>query len=52
MVEALEPATLIVFAPQAPVKHVVTVFTDVDCPYCAKFHLEVPELNALGVEVR
>ena len=52
VVEALEAGTLIVFAPEAPVKHVVTVFTDVDCPYCAKFHLEVPELNALGVEVR
>ena len=23
-----------------------------DCPFCAKFHLEVPELNKLGVRVR
>ena len=52
VVELLEPGTLIVFAPDTPVKHAVTVFTDVDCPYCAKFHLEVPQLNALGVEVR
>ncbi len=52
VVEALESDTLIVFAPEAPAKHAVTVFTDVDCPYCAKFHLEVPQLNALGVEVR
>jgi len=29
------------------------VFTDVDCPWCRKFHTEsVPELNKKGVEVR
>lgn len=49
----LDEDTLIVFAPaSSQVKHTVTVFTDVDCPYCARFHLEVPELNARGVEVR
>ena len=51
VLRAMDEDSLIVFAP-AEVKHRVTVFTDVDCPYCAKFHLEVPELNALGVEVR
>ena len=33
-------------------KHVIAVFTDIDCPYCAKFHDEVPELNKAGVTVR
>jgi thiol:disulfide interchange protein DsbC len=33
-------------------KHIVHVFTDVDCPYCAKFHQEVPKLNEAGVEIR
>ncbi len=28
------------------------VFTDIDCGYCRKFHLEVPELNKAGVTVR
>ena len=51
VVDAIEPDTFIVFAPERP-KHTVTVFTDVDCPYCAKFHLEVPELNKLRVRVR
>ena len=51
VVDAIDPETFIVFAPSKP-KHTVTVFTDVDCPYCAKFHLEVPELNKLGVRVR
>jgi thiol:disulfide interchange protein DsbC len=33
-------------------KHTLTVFTDVDCGYCAKLHLEVPELNKNGIRVR
>jgi thiol:disulfide interchange protein DsbC len=28
------------------------VFTDVDCGYCRKLHLEVPAMNKMGVEVR
>ena len=51
IVDAIDPQTYIVFESSQP-KHTVTVFTDVDCPYCAKFHLEVPDLNALGVRVR
>ena len=51
IVDAIDPQTYIVFESSQP-KHTVTVFTDVDCPYCAKFHLEVPNLNALGVRVR
>lgn len=51
IVESIDPDTFITFAPSS-VKHTVTVFTDVDCPYCAKLHQEVPELNALGVSIR
>ena len=43
---------LIVFAPAGETRYRLTVFTDVDCPYCAKLHLEVPDLNESGVEVR
>jgi thiol:disulfide interchange protein DsbC len=42
---------MIVIGPESP-KRTVTVFTDVDCTYCAKFHLDVPELNRRGVKVR
>jgi thiol:disulfide interchange protein DsbC len=43
---------MIVFAPkEGKTKHVLTVFTDVDCFYCAKLHQEVPKLNEAGVEV-
>ena len=30
----------------------IYVFTDVDCGYCRKLHMDVPELNSLGVSVR
>jgi thiol:disulfide interchange protein DsbC len=33
-------------------KHVLTVFTDIDCPYCAKLHREVPQLNEKGITVK
>jgi thiol:disulfide interchange protein DsbC len=49
--DAMGDARMIVFAPKQT-KRTVTVFTDVDCPYCAKFHQEVPALNRAGVKVR
>jgi thiol:disulfide interchange protein DsbC len=51
--QALEklPATKkIVFAPEHP-KHTVTVFTDVDCPYCRQFHKQIAEYNRVGIAV-
>ena len=42
---------MIVIGPE-DARRYVTVFTDVDCPYCAKFHRDVPALNEAGVEVR
>jgi thiol:disulfide interchange protein DsbC len=32
--------------------HTVTVFTDVDCAYCRKFHSQIAEYNRLGIRVR
>ena len=32
-------------------KFVLKVFTDIDCPYCAKLHREVPELNKNGITI-
>ena len=48
---ALGEASMIVFAPDA-VKHTVTVFTDVDCPYCARMHQQMADYNRLGIKVR
>jgi thiol:disulfide interchange protein DsbC len=42
---------MIIFAPKQ-VKHVVTVFTDLDCGYCRKLHNEMAQYNKLGIEIR
>lgn len=42
---------MIVFSPAKP-KVTVTVFTDVDCGFCRKFHSQMADLNKAGVRVR
>ncbi|MEN8220162.1 MAG: DsbC family protein [Pseudomonadota bacterium] len=49
---ALDESEMVVFAPEKETQYTVNVFTDVDCPYCSKFHNEVPALNKAGVKVR
>lgn len=48
----LNPSDLIVYEATKAHKSTIYIFTDVDCNYCAKLHLEIPALNAMGVEVR
>lgn len=48
----LKAADAIVFAPEGEVKGTINVFTDISCGFCRKLHQEVPELNAMGIEVR
>jgi thiol:disulfide interchange protein DsbC len=50
-VNGLGEDSMIVFAPQ-DVERTITVFTDVTCPYCAKLHNEVGQLNKAGIKVR
>lgn len=38
------------YAPEKP-KYTVTIFTDVDCPYCREFHSQIAEYNKLGIAV-
>ena len=52
LLAAVKKDDMIVFAPKTASKAVISVYTDVDCGYCQKLHNEVPELNALGIEVR
>lgn len=40
----------IVFAPPNP-KYTVSVFTDVECGFCRKFHSQIGEYNAQGIAV-
>jgi thiol:disulfide interchange protein DsbC len=50
-VEAVGEKNMVVFAPKKTLR-TITVFTDVDCQYCARLHQEVPALNRAGVKVR
>lgn len=50
-IEAIGEKNMVVVGP-ANAKRTITVFTDVDCPYCARLHAEVPKLNKAGVKVR
>ena len=43
---------MIIFKPKGATKAIMNIFTDVDCGFCRKLHRDVPELNAMGVEVR
>lgn len=52
LLEALDRDEVIVFAPEARARHVVHVFTDVDCTYCRQLHREMDQYNELGIEVR
>lgn len=51
MLNEISESDMIVLAPKET-RHTITVFTDVDCSYCARLHLDVPELNRRGVKVR
>jgi thiol:disulfide interchange protein DsbC len=42
---------MIIFKP-ATSKHVVSVFTDIDCGYCRKLHSEIDQYMAQGITVR
>jgi thiol:disulfide interchange protein DsbC len=46
----LQPRQMVRYAPAHP-KYTVTVFTDVDCPYCRAFHANMAAINQLGIAV-
>jgi thiol:disulfide interchange protein DsbC len=52
LLSTIKDADAIVFAPAGPVRHTLTVFTDVDCTYCRQMHKEIAEFNRLGFRVR
>jgi len=49
-IEAMSDQMIIFKAPEE--KYVVTVFTDVTCGYCKKFHQEIAEYNKKGITIR
>jgi thiol:disulfide interchange protein DsbC len=50
-INAFPESDMVVFGPKEA-KYTVTVFTDVDCPYCRKLHSQMGEYNRLGIRVR
>ncbi len=51
MVDSVATDSMIVF-PASKEKHVITVFTDIDCGYCRKLHDQIDAYNASGITVR
>jgi len=51
LLDQVPESQMVIFgAKSAP--HTITVFTDVDCPYCRKLHSQIAEYNRLGIRVR
>jgi thiol:disulfide interchange protein DsbC len=48
---ALAEDQMIVFSP-ASARMTVTVFTDIDCGFCRRFHGQIAEMNKAGIRVR
>jgi thiol:disulfide interchange protein DsbC len=52
MLAKVKKDDMIIFAPEGETRAFISVFFDDTCYYCQKLHLEVPQLNKNGVEVR
>jgi len=50
-IDAFPESEMLIFGPKDS-KYTVTVFTDVDCPYCRKLHSQIGVYNRLGIRVR
>src|SRR5271170_2317971 len=51
LINSVPESQMVIFSPKNPL-YTVTVFTDIDCPYCRKMHSDIAEYNKLGVRVR
>jgi thiol:disulfide interchange protein DsbC len=51
LVAAVPESEMIVFGPKNA-KYTITVFTDVDCPWCRRLHSQMADYNRLGIRVR
>ena len=48
----IQKKDMIIFPANGVTKHVVKVFTDIDCGYCRKLHTEIKQYSDLGIEVQ
>lgn len=51
LLKSMDESQMIVY-PAKNEKAKVTVFTDIDCPYCVKLHREMSDYNAEGITIR
>ncbi len=51
VLKTLDKRDTIIYQPKKT-DHIITVFTDVSCPYCKKLHNEIPDLLKNNIEVR
>ena len=51
VLKTLDKKDTIIYQPKK-IDHIITVFTDVSCPYCKKLHNEIPDLLKNNIEVR
>lgn len=51
LLKSMDESKMIVY-PAKDEKAKVTVFTDIDCPYCVKLHREMNDYNAEGITMR
>jgi len=49
---SLGEENMLVYMPKGEVKHTITVFTDIYCPYCVRLHNEMADYQDNGVKVR
>lgn len=52
MMAKVDESDMIIFKAKGEEKHVISVFTDIDCVYCRKLHEGMKEMNDLGITVR
>jgi thiol:disulfide interchange protein DsbC len=52
LMRSVKAEDAIVFSPQDKARHMVYVFTDIDCGYCRRMHKEIKGYTDLGIEIR
>jgi len=51
MLGTVPESQMLVYGP-AKAAHTITVFTDIDCPWCQRLHSQMADYNKLGIRVR
>ena len=51
LMQKIDESSMIIYEPDK-IKHTVTIFTDIDCGYCRKFHESINNYLDLGIRVR